>query len=76
MLEEAAVLDGEDGVEHVGGNLIVGDDAALDAVFIFGERGDELRLELVGGEGCAVVGDDGLDDGVGGAAEGGRGGGG
>ena len=35
------------------GDLIVGDEAALGAVLVFGEGGDELRLKLVGGEGGA-----------------------
>jgi hypothetical protein len=43
------------------GDLLVGDEAALGAVLVFGERGDELGLELVGGERRAVLGGDGLD---------------
>ena len=32
VLEEAAVLDGDDGVDQVGRNLVVGEQAALGAV--------------------------------------------
>ena len=48
VLEEAAVFDGDDGLHHVRRDVVVGDEAALGAVLVFGERGDELRLELVG----------------------------
>ena len=48
--EEAAVLDGGDGLDQRGRQLVVGDDAAFGAVGAFGEAGDELGLELVGGE--------------------------
>ncbi len=44
-----------------GGMSVVGDDAALGAALVFGERGDELRLELVGAERDAVFGGDLLD---------------
>ena len=49
-----------------GGISLIGDEAALGAVLVFGESGDELRLELVGAEGCAVFGGDAFDDSVGG----------
>ena len=63
VLEEAAVFDGEDGLDHARGDAVVGDHAALGAVFVFREGGDELGFELVGGKrGAAVFGGDGLDD--------------
>ena len=61
VLEEAAVFDGDDGLDHARRDLVVGDEAALGAVLVFGEGGDELRLELVGAEGGAVFGGDALD---------------
>ena len=61
VLEEAAVFDGGDGLDEARRDLGVGDEAALGAGLVFGERGDELGLELVGGERCAVLGGNGLD---------------
>ncbi len=61
VLEEAAVFDGGDGLHELVGDLVEGDEAALGAVLVFGEGGDELGLELVGGELGAVFGGDGLD---------------
>ena len=49
VLEEATVFDGDDGLDHARWNLVVGDETALGAVLVFGECGDELWLELVGG---------------------------
>ncbi len=66
MLEEATVFDGGDGLDQVRRDLFVGDEAALGAVLVFGERGDELGLELVAAEGGAVFGGDALDFAVGG----------
>ena len=66
VLEEAAVFDGDDGLHHVRRDLVVGDEAALGAVLVFGEGGDELRLELVACQGGAVFGGDGLHHAVGG----------
>jgi hypothetical protein len=66
VLEEAAVFDGEDSLHHLWRNLFVGDDEALAAVLVFGECGDELRLELIGGERGAVLGGDGLHGAAGG----------
>ncbi len=62
VLEEAAVFDGGDGLDHARGDFAVGDEAALGAVFIFGEGGDELGFEGVAAEGDAIFGGDGLDD--------------
>ena len=64
MLEEVAVFDGDDGLHHARRNLLIGDQAALGAVLVFGERGDELRFELVGAESDSVFGGDALDDAV------------
>ena len=61
VLEEVAVFDGDDGLHHARRDLLVGDEAALGAVLVFGERGDELRLEFVGAEGGSVFGGDALD---------------
>ncbi len=66
VLEEAAVFDGGDGLDHARGDLVVGDEAALGAVLVFGEGGDELGLELVGAERGAVFGGDALDGAAGG----------
>ena len=66
VIEEVAVFDGGDGLNHARGNLVVADEAALGAVFVFGESGDELGFELVGAEGDAVFGGDALNDAVGG----------
>ncbi len=51
VVEEVAVFDGGDGLDEVRWDLVVGDEAALGAVLVFGERGDELGLELVGAAG-------------------------
>ena len=54
MLEEAMVFDGDDSFNHVRRNVFVGDDAALGAALVFAQRGDELRLQLVGAQRDAV----------------------
>lgn len=61
VLEEVTVFDGGDGLNQARGDLLVGDQAALGAVLVFGEGGDELGFELVGAEGCAVFRGDALD---------------
>ena len=66
VIEEVAVFDSRDGLHHAGRDLVVADETALGAVFVFGEGGDELGFELVGAEGDAVFGGDGLHDAVGG----------
>ena len=60
VLEEVAVFDRGDGLDHARRDLFVGDEAALDAVLVFGESGDELGFELVRGERCTVFGGDAL----------------
>ena len=65
VLEEAAVFDGEDGLDEVLRDLVVGDEAALGAVGVFAEAGDEKGFEFVAGERLAVVVGDGVDDAVG-----------
>jgi hypothetical protein len=62
VLKEAAVFDGEHGLHQVGRNLVVGDEAALGAVGVVAQAGDEQRLKLVAGERLAVVVGDGLDN--------------
>ena len=66
VLEEAAVFDGGDGLDEAWRDLFVGDEAALGAVLVFGERGDELGLERVAAQGGTVFGGDGLDFAAGG----------
>ena len=62
MLKEAAVLDGEDGVDEVRPReLVIGDQAALGAIGVVAEAGDQQRLELIAGERLAVVVGDGVD---------------
>ncbi len=58
MLEEAPVLDGDDGLDHARRDLLEGDEPALGAILVFREGGDQLGLELVGLERRAVVGRD------------------
>jgi len=60
VLEEAAVLDGDHGVHQIRGHLLVCDEAALGAVGVLAEAGDEQRLEFVAGERLALVVGDGL----------------
>jgi len=62
--EEIPVFDGRDGLHHAGRDFLIGDEAALGAVLVFGEGGDELRFELVGAEGDAVFGGDALNDAI------------
>ncbi len=48
VLEEAAVFDGQHGVHHDLGNLVVGYQLPLGALLRVEERGDHLRFEFVG----------------------------
>jgi len=64
VIEEVTVFDRDDGLHHLGRNVLVGDEAALGAVFVFGQGGDELWLQLVGTEGGSVFGGDALNDAV------------
>ena len=58
MLEEAAVFNGDDGMNEIRRNLVVGEEAALGALRALAQAGDEQRLELVAGKLLAVrVGD-------------------
>ncbi len=66
VIEEAAVFDGGNGLHETLRNLVVADEAALGAVLVFRERGDELGLQLVGAEGDAGFGGDLLDYAAGG----------
>ena len=47
VLKEAAILDGDNRVDQVGRNLVVGEQAALDAVGACTQAGDQQRLKLV-----------------------------
>ena len=60
MLEKVSVFDGDDGLYHLGRDVIVGDQAPLGAVLVFGEGGDQLWFELVGAEGCSIFSGDAL----------------
>ena len=62
VLEEAAVLDGQHGLDEGLRNLIVGEQAALGAVGVFTEAGDELRLQFITGQRLAVIVGDGIDN--------------
>ena len=55
VLEEAAVLDGQHGVDQIRRNLVVGEQAALGAVGVVAEAGDEQRLQLIAGQRLAVI---------------------
>ncbi len=59
VLEEAAIFDGGDGLDEVRRDFGEVNDAALCAVLVFGEGGDELGLELISAELSAIVGGDG-----------------
>ena len=50
VLEEAAVFNGQHRVHQVLRDLVVGDEAALGAVGVFAEAGDQHGLELVAGQ--------------------------
>ena len=60
VLEEAAVFDGQNGLDQIGRNLVVGEQAALGAVGVVAEAGDEQRLQLIAGQRLAVIVGDGL----------------
>ncbi len=60
VLKEVPVFNCDDGLHHLLRNLIVGDEAALGAVLVFGERGDQLRFELIGAESNAILGSNAL----------------
>ena len=47
VLKEAPVLDGQHGLHQVGRNFVVGEQAALGAVGVVAEPGDEQRLQFV-----------------------------
>src|SRR5207249_246863 len=51
VVEEVTVFNGGDGLHQARRDLLIGNQAALGAILVFGERSDELRFELVGGEG-------------------------
>ena len=50
VLEEAPVLDGQHRLHQVLRNLVVGEQAALGAVGVFAEAGDQQRLQLIAGQ--------------------------
>ena len=54
VLKEAAIFNGDDGVDKVRRNFIVGEHAALGAVGAVAQAGDEQRFELVAGKLLAV----------------------
>ena len=57
MLEETAVFDGENRIDHHLRNFVVLHHLALGALLGVEQRGDELRLKLVGGEIAAAAAD-------------------
>ena len=61
MLEEAAVFNSEDSLNQVRWDFIVSDQAALGAVLVVAESGDELWFEFVGAQSLALVVADGGD---------------
>ncbi len=65
VLEEAAILDGQNGLDQVRRNLVVGEQAALGAVGIVAEAGDEQRLQLIAGKRLAMIVGDRIHDAVG-----------
>ena len=58
VLKEAPIFNGDDGLHEVRRNLVVSEQAALGAVGVFAEAGDEQRLELVAGKRLAFRVDD------------------
>ena len=57
MLEETAVFDGENRVDHHLGNFVVFHDLALGALLGVEQGGNQLRLKFVGGEIAAAAAD-------------------
>ena len=55
MLEEAAVFNGQHRMHQVLRDLVVGDEAALGAVGVFAEAGDQFGLELVAGQRLTAI---------------------
>ena len=55
VLEEAAVFDGDHRMHQVLRNLVVGDQAALGAVGVFAQAGDQQRLQFIAGQRLAVI---------------------
>ena len=47
VLKKSPVLDGDDGMRQVGRNFVVGEHAALDAVGVLAESGNQQRLKLI-----------------------------
>ena len=55
VLKEAAVLDGQHGLHQIWRNLVVGDQAALGAVGVVAQAGDQQRLQFIAGQRLAVI---------------------
>ena len=55
VLKEAAVFDGQHCLHNVLRNFIVSEQAALGAVDVFAEAGDEQRFKFIAGERLAVI---------------------
>jgi hypothetical protein len=55
VLEEAAVLDGQHRLHQILRNLVVGEQAALGAVGVVAQAGDEQRLQFIAGKRLAVI---------------------
>ena len=56
MLEEPPVFDSQNGLNQIFGNIFVAHQPPLGALFGFEQRGDQLRLQLVGAQLAAVGG--------------------
>src|ERR1700760_3198129 len=61
VFEEFAVFNGQDGVNQVGWNRIVGQQPTLRPIRVFAQSGDQLGFQLVACEGLPTLVDDGVD---------------
>ena len=55
VLEEAPVLDGQNSIDHILRNLVVGEQAALGAVGVVAQAGNQQRLQLIAGKPLAMI---------------------
>ena len=55
VLKEAPVLDGQNRLHQVLRNLVVGEQAALGAVGIVAQAGNQQRLQLIAGQRLAMI---------------------
>ena len=64
VFEESPVFNGQHSLHQVRRNLVVGEQAALGAIGVFAEAGDQQRLQLIAGERLPMVVGDGVDHAV------------